>query len=56
MWINQQDSVYQRSVDLQSQYSQEATSWGEEKIDDRAKFYWDILVGEIKENLNIRNN
>jgi hypothetical protein len=56
MWINQQDSVYQRSVDLQSQYSQEATSWGEEKIDSRAKFYWDILIGEIKENLNIRNS
>ena len=56
LWINQQDNVYQRSVDLQNQYSQEATSWGEKKIDDRAKFYWDILVGEIKENLNIRNN
>lgn len=56
MWANQQDSIFQQSVELQSKYSQEATTWGEKQIDDRAKFYWDILLGEIKENLNIRNN
>lgn len=56
MWTNQQDSVYQRSLELQGQYSQEATSWGEKQIDDRARFYWDILLEEIRENLNIRNN
>ncbi len=56
MWANQQDSIFQQSVELQSKYSQEATTWGEKQIDDRAKFYWDILLGEIRENLNIRNN
>jgi len=56
LWTSQQDSVYERSIELQNQYSQVASEWGEKQIDERARFYWDILVGEIKENLDIRNN
>jgi hypothetical protein len=56
MWSSQQDSVYQKSIQYQRQYSQEASEWGEKQIDERARFYWDVLIGEIRENLNIRNN
>jgi hypothetical protein len=56
MWTNQQDSVYQKSIELQSKYSQVASEWGEKQINERATFYWDVLVAEMKENLNIRNN
>ena len=56
LWTNQQDSVYQRSIELQNQYSQIASEWGEKQIDERARFYWDVLVAEIKENLNIRSS
>ena len=56
LWTNQQDSVYQRSIELQNQYSQIASEWGERQIDERARFYWDVLVAEIKENLSIRSN
>lgn len=55
LWTNQQDSVYQQSIELQAKYSQIASEWGEKQIDDRATFYWDVLVGEMKQNLNIRN-
>jgi len=54
LWTNQQDAVYQQSIEMQSEYSQEATVWGERQIDERARFYWDVLVGEIRENLGIR--
>jgi len=30
--------------------------WGEEEIDSRALYYWQVILKEIKENLNIPNN
>ena len=56
MWANQQDVVYQQSIDFQNKYDQVALVWGEKQIDQRAQFYWDVLVADIKENLNIQNN
>jgi hypothetical protein len=53
LWANQQDSVYQRSIELQQKYSQDASTWGEKQIDERARFYWEVLVGEMKQNLNV---
>jgi hypothetical protein len=30
--------------------------WGEEEIDGRALYYWQLIAKEIKENLGIENN
>jgi hypothetical protein len=30
--------------------------WGEEEIDNRALYYWQIILKEIKENLGIQDN
>jgi hypothetical protein len=56
MWSGHQDAIVQKSLEYQKQYSQIATEWGEVQIDERARFYWDVIVSEIRENLGIRIN
>jgi hypothetical protein len=56
MWGGHQDAILQKSLEYQKEYSQIADKWGEIQIDERARFYWDVIVGEIKENLGIRVN
>jgi hypothetical protein len=56
MWGGHQDAILQKSLEYQKEYSQIADKWGEIQIDERARFYWDVIVGEIKENLGIRIN
>jgi hypothetical protein len=57
LWPNQQDRVTSLLTSYLARFpqtvSEDRVSWGEKEIDNRADFYWSVIMEDIKEHFNV---
>ncbi len=52
-WPDSASRIKEELKLIQEKYVPEIDNWTEASIDNRAKFYWDILLSEIRKNLSV---